>query len=241
MYVPYMCRRHGELAVIHNVHQLRRAFRRGGMLWVQREGQRIAGGLFYQRSGVLYLVAVGTADGDPSLTKKGALAAVYFFYLQYAHRQGCTQVDLGGSPPALNDGLLRYKRKWGARLSAQPRTHYDYLIRWEQPNAQVIDYLAHRPLIFRRHRQLAAVTALKAEEVPAPELAQQIHRAWSIPGLQRICVVSSSWKVGNRMLAQQTLERSRAEDESEVVFCDVDHFLQACGGIDRPSPAGRSA
>lgn len=231
MYVPYMRRRHGELAVIRSLPQMRRAFRRGGILWVLREGQRIAGDLFHQRDGVLYRVGVGTAGGDPSLLGKGALAAVYFFSLQYAHNQGWTCIDLGGSPPALNDGLLRYKRKWGARLTAQPLTHYDYLMRWERPSEQVVDYLAHRALIFRRHGQLAAVTALEPESVATPALAQQIHRSLAIPGLQRIFVISSNWKAGNSILAQQTLERSSTDDESEVVFCDADHFLQECGGV----------
>jgi hypothetical protein len=231
MYVPYMRRRHGELAAVRGLHQLRRAFRRGGMLWVLRDGQRIAGGLFYQRDGVLCPLAVGTAGGDPTLTKRGALAAVYFFYLQYAHSQRCTRIDFGGSPPVLNNGLLRYKCKWGAQLTAQPLTHYDYLMRWEQPNEQVSNFLAHRPLIFRRHGQLAAVTALASESMPTFDLAHQISHSLSIPGLQRLFVLSSGWKVGNGILTPQTLERPRADYESDVVFCDADHFLQECGGV----------
>lgn len=231
MYVPYMRRRHGELAVVRSLPQMRRAFRRGGILWVLRNGQRIAGGLFYQRDDVLCPLAVGTAGGDPALTKRGALAAVYFFYIQYAHSRRCTHIDLGGSPPVLNDGLLRYKGKWGARLTAQPQTHYDYLLRWERPNEQVIAFLAHRSLIFRRHGQLAAVTALESGDVATPDLVHQISHSLSIPGLQRLFVLSSGWKVGNRILTPQTLEQPRAGHESDVVLCDADHFLQEFGGV----------
>lgn len=231
MYVPYLRKRHGELAIVRNLPQMRRAFRRGGILWVLRDGQRVAGGLFYQRNDVLYPLAVGTAGGDFTLTKKGALAAVYFFYLQYAHSQRCTRIDFGGSPPVLNDGLLRYKCKWGARLTAQSLTHYDYLMRWERPNEQVIAFLAHRSLIFRRHGQLAAVTALESGNVATPDLVRQIHCSLSIPGLQRLFIISSGWKVGNRILTQQTLEQPRAGHESDVVLCDADHFLQEFGGV----------
>jgi hypothetical protein len=148
MYVPYLRRRHGELAVVRSLPQVRRVFRRGGVFWILCEGQRIAGQLFFQREGVLYCVGLGTAGGDPSLLRKGAIAATYFFSLQYAQSQGLARIDLGGSPPSLSDGLLRYKRKWGARLTAKPQTPYDYLLWWQRPTEQIIALLAHRQLIF---------------------------------------------------------------------------------------------
>ena len=231
MYVPYMQRRHGSLAFIRNLHNMHRAFRRGGILWVRCDGQRIAGNLFQQRDDVLNLLGVGTTGGDLRLMKEGASAALYFFLIKYARERRCTAIDFGSSPPALTDGLLRYKRKWGAQLSAQPLTYYDYLIQWERPSEQVSDYLAHRALIFRKQGQLAAVTALGSGRVATPALARQIHHSLSIPGLQRLFVLLPNWDPSNGMLAQQALEPSSTDDESKVVFCNIDHFLQEYGGV----------
>jgi hypothetical protein len=230
MYVPYLRKRHGSLAFIRNEHHMRRAFRRGGILWVQRDGQRIAGDLFQLRGGVLYALGVGTIGGDFMLMKEGVSAALYFFLIKYARERRCLYIDFGSSPPALTDGLLRYKRKWGCQLTAQPPTRYDYLLRWERPNEQVSEYLAHRALIFRKHGRLSAVTALGPGSVATPALARQLQHSLSIPGLQRIFVLLCDEKADPRIPAQQPLERPSTDEESKIVFCNMDHFLQDCGG-----------
>jgi hypothetical protein len=232
MYVPYLRKRHGELAVIRSLPQVRCIFRRGGVFWVLCEGQRIAGQLFSQRDGVLSCVGMGMADGDPSLLRKGAIAATYFFSLQYAQSQGLTRIDLGGSPPALSDGLLRYKRKWGARLTAKPQTPYDYLLWWRRPTEQIIALLAHRQLIFRKAGQWAAVTALDPGCVATPELVHKLHRSLSMPGLRRLVILSSGGEGGNGLGGPQLLQPSREEGESEVVFCPTDRFLREFGGVE---------
>jgi hypothetical protein len=230
MYVPYMRKRHGSLAFIRNEYQMRRAFRRGGILWVQRDGQRIAGDLFQLRGGVLSALGVGTTGGDFLLMKEGVSAALYFFLIKHAREWSCPYIDFGSSPPALTDGLLRYKRKWGCQLTAQPPTRYDYLLRWERPNEQVGEFLAHRALIFRKHGRLSAVTALGPGGVATPALARQLYHSLSIPGLQRIFVLLGNGEADPRIFARQPPGRSSTDEESKVVFCDMGHFLQDYGG-----------
>jgi hypothetical protein len=232
MYVSYMRSRHGELAFIRSLPQVRRVFRRGGVLWVLREGQRIAGQLFSQREGVLYCVGLGTAGGDPALLRKGALAATYFFSLQYAQSQGLTRIDFGGSPPALSDGLLRYKRKWGVQLAARPQTPYDYLFWWRRPTEQVIAFLAHRQLIFRQNGHWVTVTALDPGCVATPELVHKLRRSLSLPGLRRLVILSPGGEEDNNLQIPQLLEQPQVEGESEVVLCPASRFLQEFGGID---------
>jgi hypothetical protein len=232
MYVSYMRSRHGELAFIRSLPQVRRVFRRGGVLWVLREGQRIAGQLFSQREGVLYCVGLGTAGGDPALLRKGALAATYFFSLQYAQSQGLTRIDFGGSPPALSDGLLRYKRKWGVQLAARPQTPYDYLFWWRRPTEQVIAFLAHRQLIFRQNGHWVTVTALDPGCMATPELVQKLRRSSSMPGLRRLVILSSAGEGNDTLGGPQLLEQPQVEGESEVVLCPASRFLQEFGGID---------
>jgi hypothetical protein len=231
MYVPYMRKRHGSLAFIRNEHQMRRAFRRGGILWLQRDGQRIAGDLFQLRGGVLSALGVGTIGGDFMLMKEGVSAALYFFLIKHAREWSCPYIDFGSSPPALTDGLLRYKRKWGCQLTVQPPTRYDYLLRWERPNEQVGEFLAHRALIFRKHGRLSAVTAVGPGSVATPALARQLYHSLSIPGLQRIFVLLCNGEADPRIFARQPPGRSSTDEESKVVFCDMGHFLQDYGGV----------
>lgn len=233
MYVPFVKKRHGEFAVIHNLHQLRRAFRRGGLIWVRRGDQRIAGGLFEQRGDVLRLVALGTAGGDLTLMKQGALAALYIFEIKCAEERRCASIDFGGTPPILNDGLLRFKRKWGVQFADEPQTPYDYLVRWKQPNEQVLNFLADTPLIFKNRGHLAGLTALRPNGVAPANQAPSAHRSLWMPGLRRLVVAVPTGYESQRVSALHEAERGETGHGGETVFCHCEQILPIYGGIRR--------
>jgi hypothetical protein len=189
MYIPYVQKRHGEFAVVHSLHRLRRAFRRGGLIWVTRDDRRIAGGVFEQRRDVLKWVALGTAQGDLTLLKQGALAALYVFHIRCAEARGCTSIDFGGTPPILNDGLLRFKKKWGAELESRPQTPYDYLLRWEHTNEAIRTFLAETPLVCRNDRGLVGVTALKPQD-PSPDGPSRMHHSLWMKGIHQLRILT---------------------------------------------------
>lgn len=192
MYLPFIKKRHGEFAVIHSLHQLRRAFRRGGIIWVRRGDQRLAGGLFEQRGDVLRWVALGTAEGNLTLMKQGVLAALYIFEIKCAEERRCASIDFGGTPPILNDGLLRFKRKWGVQLADKHQTSFDYLVRWERPNEQVLRFLADTPLIIRNRSSFVGLTALTPNGVTTPDQVSTIHRSLWMPGLHKLAILTPS-------------------------------------------------
>jgi hypothetical protein len=232
MYLPFMRRRHGEFAFIQPRRGLRRVFAQGGLLWVRRGADRIAGGVFHQQGDVLRLSASAISDGDAALMRSGASAALYFHRIRLARACGCTRVDFGGSPPMLDDGLLRYKRKWGARLSADPESRSDYLVWWERPNEHVLDFLAHTPLIFRHDGELAAVTALDpASADEGRNVAERLRSSW-MPGLRRLVVLIPGDLDQAPARSAPILAALRAETEGEgreVVLCEADRFLERYG------------
>src|SRR5579883_1768724 len=59
MYVPFMRRRHGDMAFIREESWLRQRCGKGGILWILQAGHRIAGMLFEKRGRVLHLWAEG--------------------------------------------------------------------------------------------------------------------------------------------------------------------------------------
>ena len=117
MYVPFIQRRYGEKAYIRNFYQLRRSFEQGGLLWVMQNNKPIAGLLFKRRGQLLQILALGTLNGERTLVKAGALTASYLFIIEHAKELGCELLDFGGCRPLLNDGLMRYKRKWGMSIN----------------------------------------------------------------------------------------------------------------------------
>lgn len=157
VYAPFSLARYGEMTVIRDSHDLRRRFSSGGILWIEREGKHTAAALFERKDRTLHLLALGTLNGDYALVREGALAAIYYHIIKLAQDLGCTTVDFKGSRPSLYDGLLRYKKKWGASLYDMTSCYYDVLIGWEKPNQVVREFFTHTPLIFRERGQLSAL------------------------------------------------------------------------------------
>jgi Uncharacterized protein involved in methicillin resistance len=197
MYVPFIVKRHGEQAVVRSIDQLRRRFYRGGLIWVLQGEQPIAGAVFQLSKQVLRLLVVGTINGDWSPVKSGALAALYLFIINHAKERGCKLVDLGGSRPSLNDGLLRYKRKWGAKLTENRDIYYDFLIRWNHLSRPVTSFLLNTPLIFRDKGGLSALCVIDQNETATQNDAWKAYRSMWIQGLQKLYLVSTSgWQPG---------------------------------------------
>ncbi|HSH69946.1 MAG TPA: GNAT family N-acetyltransferase, partial [Deferrisomatales bacterium] len=197
MYVPFIHNRHGEFSHPHGYRSLRRAFRQGGLLWAERDGQKIAGALFETSREVLHFRALGTAGGDPALVKRGGLAALYGFMVDHARAQGCARVDLGTNRALLQDGVLRYKRKWGAVLADRAETRFELLLGWNRLDGAALAACASTSPIFRGPAGLAAIHVLDTHRAATSADAEEAHRAVWIPGLHRLCLVSTAgWQPG---------------------------------------------
>jgi hypothetical protein len=175
VYVPFLRSRYGELAFIQNYHDMERRLSSGGILWVERKGERVAAGVFELKSRTLCLYALGTMKGDFAPVKEGALSALYYFLIQFARDHGFTEFDMRGSRPSLHDGLLRYKRKWGASLYDMKDCYYDLLVGWEDPNQIVREFFTHTPLIFRENGRLSALVGGESGN-PIPSGIRGLHR-----------------------------------------------------------------
>ena len=156
MYVPFIRSRYGEHAVIRSIHWLRRIFHHGGLLWVRQNGQPIAGLLFQRRQQLLRSIVLGTLHGEWAPMEAHASAALYFALVKHAKALGCQRVDFGSCRPSLNDGVLRYKRKWDVSLVEQRKSYCDLLVHWNRFSGPVAAFLAHTPLIFRDRSALSA-------------------------------------------------------------------------------------
>lgn len=180
-YLPFVLQRHREDAMVKSVRRMRRPFRRGGILWVVRHGERIAGVLFDLRHRVLDAVALGVRNGDQALVRNGAIAACYAQLLEFAQANGCLAVDLRGSRPSPLDGITRYKRKWGAELYDRIDVVTTTLVHWNRLTPAVMSLLQRLPLIFRDDGGLSVVgiagTAADLAPMRMPGLSRTILAA----------------------------------------------------------------
>jgi hypothetical protein len=183
MYLPFSRQRHGELTIVRPERNMRLNFRDGGLLWILQGNQRVAGGIYECRKGVMTVVCFGTAGGEYEPVRQGGLAALYLSSAQHAKKVGCTLLNFGLTRACARDGVLRYKRKWGMRFSAEPRMRVELLMRWERPGPCIEEFITHSPLLFRDGRGLSMLAA-------SPELAPESLRdqLW-INGIDRLHVI----------------------------------------------------
>lgn len=185
MYAPFVHARYRTEGHVRPARQLRRVFRRGGILWVGSDQKPVAGVLVEPRRGVLDVVAIGTAGGDLCWRKAGALAAVYAAMIEHARSEGCSVIDLRGSRPSLEDGLTRYKRKWGASVYDRTDVLTTTLVRWDRMTPAVVEFLSSSPLLFRDGGGLSALAVDDGGDDPA-----RTCERLGLPGLTRMIVLT---------------------------------------------------
>jgi hypothetical protein len=113
MVVPLLRRRFGRNAAHPSRALVRRAAADGEVLFVVGGEERL-GGLAALASGTrLWAPFLGVRDGDRELVRRGVIAAAYHFAIQRARELGLHTVDIGRTTPYLDQGLVRYKAKWG--------------------------------------------------------------------------------------------------------------------------------
>jgi hypothetical protein len=190
MYLPFARERHGALAVRRNIHQLRRVFRSGFLLWVTHQGRPISAILLTVRAGILKFIVLGTVSGNLDPIRVGGLSALYQFGLEYAAEQNLAAVDLGGVRPCLSDGVVWYKRKLGMRLQPKRDVYHDFLVYWPRGSAAVTSFLAAHPLVGRQGSDLFGLTALAVDSAPDDQALRRLHRRVWTPGLRRLFVLA---------------------------------------------------
>jgi hypothetical protein len=177
-------------------------FRKGGLQWILRNGEPIAGRIFQRRDEVFKFVAQGMANGERSNVEAGATAALYFFGITYAKKTGCRLIDLGHCRPSLSDGVLRYKRKWGAGLNKNDIELCDFLVYWNGYSETISSFLSHTPLIFRDHDELSAIHVI--DTTGQTDVSKTSRSMW-IPGLHRLYLVTASGEQTDQDMPDQTI------------------------------------
>ena len=149
LYVPYARRGYGDKAIYMDYEQMWSGLKNPVLLRIKKDGQTVAGMVILQpENAVPHWWLLGIRNGDRNLVKQGVLAALYLFGIRYLEERGYARALLGGVRPFLTDGVLQYKRKWGARLIAgdDGDPHW-FLVAITQPTRAVREFLKACPLI----------------------------------------------------------------------------------------------
>ena len=117
MYLPYARQAHGDRAMLTSWKEFEAELDHAELMLIQRNGDTIAGHLLVDLGGQRVRArALGIMNGDLEFVRLGAVVAIYFFAVEYLLKKGCRKIHFGGSRPFLKDGVLNFKKKYGATL-----------------------------------------------------------------------------------------------------------------------------
>jgi hypothetical protein len=176
--------RHGDQGLLREPTYLRLGLRHGAIIFIRSAGTVVAGALNVRRfaSPVVDNWSGGVLDADPVWLRRHADAATYLHSIYWARSQpGCTTLGLTAARPFLNDGLFRFKRKWGAHVLAYPRSGRVLAIAFHRATTGVVSFLERNPFVARSRAGLVGIAA----SMTAPVEADTI---WSA-GLERLYVL----------------------------------------------------
>jgi hypothetical protein len=113
MVEPQAYARHGADAWVASESFLRQLSRIGTLHFVVENGIRVAGICTVPRGDTLWFPLLAVRGGDAELLQRGASVAALALPVEWARQNNYRRIDLGRTGPFVNDGLQRYKRKWG--------------------------------------------------------------------------------------------------------------------------------
>ena len=147
LYEPYTSHRFGALFSSIPAHTFRHAWRSGWLLLLEDAGRTVAGALLERWRRDVRILAFGVAVDGPIPT--GLLfEACYYHSIRFATETRLPRLSLGTTRPVLSDGVLRYKRKWGASVGA-PSTWEVFGLRYRN-TAAVRALFARAPIVVDR-------------------------------------------------------------------------------------------
>lgn len=181
MYVPYINEVHGRGAFIWPYEVMKREFRRCELLMVSKEGQPISGILITYARPTPRLWSLGVRDADRQYLRDGAVTALFYYSFLHLEANGYQAADLGLSRPFLNDGVVRYKRKWGVRIVGTSVDWFVLMNLASTPGAH--GFLRSHPFIHRDAAGLCGAIFVDSDWKSTPDTLNGIQRRYAIPGL----------------------------------------------------------
>lgn len=183
-HLPAVRSSHGEEGYVMSANEIKNSIRNDGAEFIKIYLGRecVAAGTAQQIGDTYHLLRPGWLAGDPSWLRRGVQIARIWFAVQRARELGCQFVGMGGSPPFLDSGVLRFKLRWNPRL-AMAESHWgDHFLLMDPRHPRLQLFLHAHPLLACSPSGAPVICSGKGPselQLPTPFL-QQVDQFWRL-------------------------------------------------------------
>ncbi|HEX9811529.1 MAG TPA: hypothetical protein VGA88_05525 [Burkholderiales bacterium] len=208
MYLPYLARRFGGqgMAVPRDL------FTKGTqadaeLLVVTWNGEPVAGVVLRYSDGEPPAAWIlGVRGGDLELVKQHVLMALHYFEVKHVSEKGLTRLQLGGARPFLRDGVLQFKKKWGAKImSAHEHERQWFALRIVDDSPGARSFLTHNPFVYEDERGLAGTGSLTGVAVEVETAERYLRQEFQALGIDRY-ETAAIWAQGTERASERAGE-----------------------------------
>jgi hypothetical protein len=193
MYLPTLKAKHGRLASPISLQRSYQHFRYGHLFLVKRDGQYVSGSLSNTRGDSMDWISVGVINADSQLMREGAQGAAVYAMIHWANQNGYKRINFGGCWPYVNEGVFRYKRKWGSAVRLLSHQSKRIWIKVHRNTPAVIEFLRNNPcLIMDKQEELRLLIVTDGLDGPICEAEAKWRKEYLMPGLKDLCLCSSA-------------------------------------------------
>jgi len=159
MYLPYVTWKHHSNAKIVTFSSILFLYHQGGkILFIKEKNEIIFAGLFLERKNTIKTYYAAFMQDKFEYLKKGVTARSYYYILKYALKNNKLSIDFGTARPFINDGLFKYKSKWGMKLQlSPPGISQIYSLKFKNNSVSVRNFLSSNPFIFLEKKNLIGI------------------------------------------------------------------------------------
>lgn len=149
---PYLESRHTDDAILPSEESFIKSYRESYVLILTREGRAVAASVLSVRPRKVSIDNTALIDGIEFLP--GRSDVLDYFTLLLAQLLELEIVDFGLSRPHIDDGVFRYKAKWGAIPSKIQQPKASIYLKIQYPHAATIGFLSRNTFVQQDARGL---------------------------------------------------------------------------------------
>jgi len=147
MYLPYITKRHGNVAAITPYECALQNFNRGGLVMIKEGQKAIAGVLITTKKQTCFALEAGILDGDTGLLCQEVYSFNQWSVLEWAYEQGLKKVNMGAASAWRSNGIFAYKKHWCARVCRFRAVQGNLFYLMENPSEEFLEKMNKKGII----------------------------------------------------------------------------------------------